>query len=306
MRVAFITTHTHTHSFSHTRNTRNLAIENVKTSHYLYLDIDFWPSTTLYEHVHSKDSLMTLSTNPKTALVVPAFSRLDHDCKIKGTRISSTPQIPSNAAQINKCIEYYKKDMPTDKKSLENFIREEKAHTFDHWTVGAHGTTNANAWLKQRKGTLRDVKCIKATRYEPYLVLRRCSDLPPFQNTFTGYGKNKIQHILHLTRLGYKLSVLGGGFIIHFPHPASAAKVEWDAFVDDGHHENDRKKQQKLLKKMGLGVDDYHRLAMDNLLIQFVEWLEDVDGGEGGTDYCPGESMEADFLHMQIPESRIS
>ncbi|GMH90648.1 hypothetical protein TrVE_jg5958 [Triparma verrucosa] len=282
---------------------RNLAIKNVKTSHYLYLDIDFWPSTDLHKYVHSREARSSLSQNPKSALVVPAFDRLDHDCKIikdgQKFKIKTIAQNPSNAAQIEKCINYFKADMPTDKKSLERLIRDDKAHVFDKWTPEAHGTTNANKWLRQRKGSLREVKCIKSARYEPYLVLRRCASLPPFQPHFTGYGKNKIQHILHLTKLSYKLSVLGGGFITHFPHPASSAKVEWDAFKEAGLKRANKKNQAKILAKKGVDVNDFHRLAMDNLLIQFVEFLEDTDvkGGRegGGTGYCPGETLDGTF-----------
>ena len=39
-----------------------------------------------------------------------------------------------------------------------------------------------------------------------------------FDERFVGYGKNKVQLLVHLRRAGYAFDVLGGGFVVHFPH----------------------------------------------------------------------------------------
>ena len=48
-----------------------------------------------------------------------------------------------------------------------------------------------------------------------------------FDDRFNGYGKNKVQHLVHLRRAGFAFEVLGGGFLIHFPHAKSASKEKW-------------------------------------------------------------------------------
>jgi hypothetical protein len=108
-------------------------------------------------------------------------------------------------------------------------------------------------------------------------VLRKCADLPPYQEQFTGYGKNKIQHIVHLRHLLYRFSVGGGMFITHFPHKNSDARSEWDRF--------DKKKRDKLKEaKMSGGdidiaaVQDYHRLKMDTLFGEFKRWVKEAIG----------------------------
>merc|ERR1712100_560365 len=64
-------------------------------------------------------------------------------------------------------------------------------------------------------------------RYEPFVALRKAADTPPFDERFVGYGKNKVQHLVHLRHAGYRFEVLGGGFVLHFPHMRSDAKHHW-------------------------------------------------------------------------------
>ena len=105
---------------------RNLAISSVKTSHFMYLDVDFWPSSNLYDQLHSKDTLLALSSDPKLAVVVPAFQRLDFDCdiyppnkdgggKAKPLHLSSPGIVsgPEMQGDIDKCVEHFKASMPT-------------------------------------------------------------------------------------------------------------------------------------------------------------------------------------------------
>ena len=47
-------------------------------------------------------------------------------------------------------------------------------------------------WMAQRAGTVAPIPCLRSERYEPYLVVQHCKALPPCQEHFTGYGKNKI------------------------------------------------------------------------------------------------------------------
>ena len=50
---------------------------------------------------------------------------------------------------------------------------------------------------------------------------------PPYDERFLGYGKNKIQHVAHLRRLGFGFAVFPNHFLIHVPHPRSKAKDAW-------------------------------------------------------------------------------
>lgn len=54
---------------------RNLAIANVRTSHFLVLDVDLWPSNTLAAELMALDRAFW--TTPGIALLVPAFQLVD-------------------------------------------------------------------------------------------------------------------------------------------------------------------------------------------------------------------------------------
>lgn len=60
------------------------------------------------------------------------------------------------------------------------------------------------------------------------MVLKRSDSLPLYDERFTGYGKNKIQFIVHLRYAGWSFSVLGGAFITHFPHAKSSSRMDWE------------------------------------------------------------------------------
>lgn len=110
----------------------------------------------------------------------------------------------------------------------------------------------------------RSIPCIHSDKYEPYIVLEWCvsgirgrysrssADAAPYYDErFYGYGKNKVQYMSHLRYMGYQLRVLPEGFLVHHPHPISAAKQLW------------RNKSKSRL-----------RALMDNLYLQFLKELE--------------------------------
>jgi len=80
--------------------------------------------------------------------------------------------------------------------------------------------------------TFRRVACFDSNDYEPYVVLKR--DGHPadrltlrYDERFTGYGKNKIEMIMRLREAGSTFRVLPGVFLVHVPHPLSAARLDW-------------------------------------------------------------------------------
>ena len=153
---------------------RNLAFSAVKTSHITYADIDFWPASDLHSILDDETTKERLASDSKLATVLPVF-QMNRRCKdYIDCRDLNIPQMPKN------------------KEELINLIRKKAASTFDPTNVGGHGSTKYITWRDQKIGTFVDLPCITSNRYEPYLTVRYCSDLPPFQEGFAGYGKNKM------------------------------------------------------------------------------------------------------------------
>ena len=193
---------------------RNMALAQVRTSHVMYVDIDFWPSTTLRPILESTPLRREFATDPKLAVVVPAYQLYAH-------RLCGETENCKEKEQTN--------EVPKTMTDLRSLLKTEDVGIFDlesNWN--GHGSTSYKTFLLQNDGELFDLPCVNSNRYEPYLAFRYCADLPPFQEAFTGYGKNKMTWAMHLRRSGYDFAQMGGSFVCHYPHFRSKAKLSWD------------------------------------------------------------------------------
>jgi len=167
---------------------RNLAFSAVKTSHITYADVDFWPASDLHSILSDEKTKERLASDSKLATVLPVF-QLNRQCE-----------------SYNKvCRERNIPQMPKDKEELINLIQKKAVSTTQLGSNG-HSSTKYKTWMNQKTGTFVDLPCFKSNKYEPYLTVRYCSDLPPFQEGFTGYGKNKITVSLCAFADAYKIA----------------------------------------------------------------------------------------------------
>lgn len=256
---------------------RNIALSNVRTSHVVYVDIDFWPSIDLYDTLETYRDY--LSDHIYTALVIPAF-QLNRQCK--GVRDCREKNIPK---------------MPYFKNQLSNLILHRQASPFDPTNRGGHGSTRYKDWIEQPSGTLIPIECVISNRYEPYTVFRYCNHVPPFQEVFTGYGKNKMTWTMQLLYSGYKLYQISTSFVIHYPHLESSARLKWNGGVNgeamakpkslrrkpimndnhNHHHHNDMNEKEEELSS-GDVVAQYKRAQIDETFVRFRDWLIETYG----------------------------
>jgi hypothetical protein len=229
---------------------RNAALSSVTTSHVIYVDIDFWPSTdlrsTLQHHVDR------LASDAKAALVMPAF-QLNRQCRV-----------------YRECPEDNVPMMPRDKDDLLTLMIDKKqGNAFDPLNRGGHGSTLYRDWFDQDADKLLPISCVNSNRYEPYLIVRYCDALPPFQEVFTGYGKNKMTWVMQLRREGYKLLQLGQSFVVHYPHLDSKARLRWN-----GGKNGRQLRKPQLQKDKSSSYLDYKRGQIDQTFLDFRAWLE--------------------------------
>jgi hypothetical protein len=118
--------------------------------------------------------------------------------------------------------------MPSSFAALRGCLDAGDCVVFDgEYNPQGQASTDVKAWLRLGTGATRRVPCITSERYEPFVALQRTEATPTFDERFSGYGKNKVQLVVHLRRAGYAFEVLGRGFVVHFPHKASASKHHW-------------------------------------------------------------------------------
>ena len=243
---------------------RNMALRGVKTSHFFYADIDFWASDDLYAALHTDFMRRQLASDPQLALVVPAF-QMTRVCK-----------------EERDCRTENMLQMPHHKKSLVDLVRQHKASAFDPTNRGGHGSTSYSEWFNMAHGDLWDIPCILSNRYEPYIGARYCSEFPPYQEVFTGYGKNKMTHIMQLRRSGYLFSQVGGVFVVHYPHLSSATRKAWN---------HGKKKHDELVESESNGQEidwtKFKRGQVDKIFVEFRKWLESDVEDVARVQMCP-------------------
>ena len=172
---------------------RNLALSRVRTTHVVYVDVDFWESFNLFTVLNMPGVRTELARDPKLAVVLPAF------------------QLRRLCVKEESCRDEQTNSMPGEISNLLELMSWKDASMFDVTNYYGHGSTSFGIWLQQKDGELFDIPCVKSERYEPYVVFRYCRDLPPFQEKFNGYGKNKMTFLMQLRRVGYDFTQLGGG-----------------------------------------------------------------------------------------------
>jgi hypothetical protein len=112
------------------------------------------------------------------------------------------------------------------------------------------------------------IDCLHSWLYEPYLVVRYCREMPPFQEAFTGYGRNKVSWMTHSRRLGHKYQQPGGAFVIHFPHAYSKARLHFDG------------PSTKALSEK--------KVQVDKLYSDFAQWLNETVRTDATMPFCEG------------------
>ena len=235
---------------------RNIAIRDVQTTHLFYIDVDFWPGVDTYKALMDGNVRKWLAEDPKLAIIVPAF------------------QIFRQCHEYRDCREENIKVMPKTVHDVKNLWnrKHQRIFMFDPTNHNGHGSTDYESWLEMNAGDLKDLECIKSNRYEPYIAVRHCDELSPYQEQFTGYGKNKMSQAMQMRRSGYLYSQVGGGFLVHYPHLDSKSRIKWNKVSFD--------------KNGDINKEQSKRAQVDKLFIQFKKWLENKVLDSARTPEC--------------------
>ena len=200
---------------------RNAGIMAVTTTHFLMIDIDFVPSSNLADAFNKHRELLL---DPMQALVVPAFER-------RGKSLCDGSDTSKS------CLDFFVDEknefvVPNSFSELQACVAKNSCKTFEGGNnPDGHSTSDSRTWIENNFDHVRRVECFDSTRYEPYVIMRRCDGLENnnvlYDERFTGYGKNKIEWVAHVRHMGFIFSILGKAFVIHLPHKDSASKQIW-------------------------------------------------------------------------------
>ena len=165
---------------------RNVALENIHTEYVFLCDVDFAPMPSLYDYIVSHVS--TTEVSNKSAFIIAAFESF-----------------------------LYNFLMPTTKSELILALEKGSITTFRSyvWPQG-HKATNYTSWINAKV----PYSVAWQSDFEPYLVVRKYG-CPMYDRRFSGFGWNKISHVMELNAAGFHFSVLPFGFIVHLPHAPS-------------------------------------------------------------------------------------
>jgi hypothetical protein len=193
---------------------RNLAIQGLSTTHIVYLDIDMWTSVELYDTLNSPSIRRELAKNPLLAIVLPAFE-VD----------------PTSFKSRSECVQ----NIPATFESLIMQLTEKTAGVMGPNDIALQGSTLYRSWVRQKNAELVPIDCVSSDYYEPFLAVRYCQSLPPFQEVLTYDAvedeANDTKHdlmstwIIHLLWLGHSLRQVGSAFVVYMP-PASKNNVD--------------------------------------------------------------------------------
>ena len=174
---------------------RNLAMQGIQTSHVISLDVGMWESVDLHETLNTPSVIRSLSQDPKLAIVIPAFE----------------VNIESYSSR-KECM----RNIPSSFDGLIIQLGEKRVSPKDPLHFSRHGSTQYRSWVKQAYGELIDIDCVSSDGYEPFIAIRYCEGLPPFQEVF-GASNLISAWITHVLRLGYRLKQVGGAFVVDLP-----------------------------------------------------------------------------------------
>ena len=86
-------------------------------------------------------------------------------------------------------------------------------------------------------------------RWDPTHRIPRAPGVPPLDERYVGYGKNKVQWVQHLRSLGFEFWVLPRGYLMHCPHAMSRAGRSWQRNRDNHKERMDELFQAQLAEQ---------------------------------------------------------
>ncbi|KAK8825384.1 hypothetical protein WA538_003080 [Blastocystis sp. DL] len=198
---------------------RNISLRRVKTTHFLLIDMDSWPSQTTYTHLLSLPREYLAS--PSFVTIVPMFT------------FHSNYSQNGHLKSIEESVTLVQNLIPESKETLLHDIQE--GHLYHRKSSCNHNYIDAEWYQLNVTKPLLSFGCFPCPWLEPYVMLRKSSSIPLFDETFVNYGFNKVQWIEHLRHRGFEFFTSTQAFLVDIPHKKSNYASKY--FFDNGNME---------------------------------------------------------------------
>ena len=178
---------------------RNMALRKCNTKYVMILDVDFLPSSNAYKNI--QNHLHILDDQGRNALVVPAFE-VDADVLNRDSSAIDNVRYKSTLRKL------YMFDKRLRWRDTPRTRSKARAFQLMHYKDGHH-PTKTETWMHSSSPYAVDYKW----GYEPYVVLKH--PFPLFEESFVGYGQNKVSYAYHLAAARFSFIVVPDVFVIH-------------------------------------------------------------------------------------------
>jgi Glycosyl-transferase for dystroglycan len=175
---------------------RNIAVDNALTDLVLNVDADFIPSFGSHDLLLDSFKFSPELNDDHVLLILPAFER-KVSCEDDYALLDAS-RLPATKPELLQYMDLY----PGVVDQFHKFFK------------AGHGPTDYERWYS----TSEIYRVDYMLDYEPYFVIRKSPNVPPFWEHFTGFGKNKLSWVEEVALSGFQFYVSPEAFLIHINH----------------------------------------------------------------------------------------
>ena len=201
---------------------RNLAIYNLRTTHFLMLDMDVRVSRTVWMGglwvVNTYDELMTLPSfvykGDHNAVILPLFFHSVHNI----LQFCNTPETCAYLCQFCHSLSCRTAAFqPETKAELIECIHSgvcssSRGQDMDHnYVMPEWFVTSPSAHVSR-------IRCFVTDRMQPFMMMKLTQDMIMYNPQFFNYGYNRIAYFENVRQAGYSFFILNNAFAIDSPH----------------------------------------------------------------------------------------
>ena len=189
---------------------RTLGIYNIRSTHFIVLDIDLSITSNLYSETKRIPS--SVMRDRKAAVILPVF-------------FYHRKEIIKRCSTYHDCFTLGLAIQPENKRDLAGCLKSRVCLWRKTW-YRTHAYTLPE-WFTLSDDPVSKIVCMTMDFQEPYMILPYYRGSIMFDDRFSNYGYNKVQLFEHVRAAGYKFYILNNAFAMDLPHRDSVLRQRY-------------------------------------------------------------------------------